>query len=209
MDHRIKGDADLKLVLASGENELIEFKSGVPRPDILARNLAAFSNTSGGTVLFGVREDGTVTGADAQGVQRALERAQVSLSSTPSTAVYEIPYQGKTVIAVDVAEATSGPVLSQGAALMRVGSNISPITPERVASFVPATTTSTPVVSEKIDQLAKIISEQSVRIEGLRTELVKASGWRRKLPEWILGGIIGGIIGIVITLIVSAIVGGE
>ena len=121
-----------------------------------------------------------------------VEKAQVNLSSTPSTAVYEIPYQGKTIVAVDVAKATSGPMLSQGAALMRVGSNISPITPERVVSFVPATTASTPGVSEKIDQLARTISEQSVRFEDLRTELVKASGWRRKVLEWILSGIIGG-----------------
>jgi hypothetical protein len=184
MDHRIKNDTELKLVLASGENEFIEFKRSVPRPETFARNIAAFSNASGGTVLFGIRDDGSVTGADPDRVQEALGRAQISLSSVPSTAVYEIPYQGKTVVAVEVERSTSGPVLSQGAALMRVGSNISPITPEGVASFLPAGDISASGLPQKIEQLAETISKQSRIIEDLRTEQVKANSWRRKLPDW-------------------------
>jgi hypothetical protein len=204
--HRIGTDADFKLVLASGENELVEFKSGVPRPEILARHLAAFSNTSGGTVLFGIREDGTVTGADAVRVQQALEKAQVNLSSTPSTAVYEIPYQGKTVIAVDVEPSASGPVLSQGAALMRVGSSIGPITRERVVSSLPITEASAAGLPEKVGQLAETISRQSSAIEDLRRELVEANSLHRKLPDWIVGGIIGALIGAMISALISAIV---
>lgn len=204
MDHRIKNDAELKLVLASGENEFIEFKSSVPRPEIFARNIAAFSNASGGTVLFGIRDDGSVTGADPHRVQEALGKAQISLSAVPSTAVYEIPYQGKTVVAVDVERATSGPMLSEGAALMRLGSNISPITPKGVASFVPAGDVSASGLSQKIEQLAETISEQSRIIDNLRTELVKANNWRRKLPDWIGAGIVGAVIAWIITAAVGA-----
>jgi len=198
MDHRIKDDAELKLVLASGENDSFEFKSSVPPPDILARNLSAFSNTTGGTVLFGIREDGTVSGADAQRVQHALEKAQVNLSSSPSTAVYEIPYQGKTVVAVDVAPSTSGPVLSRGAALMRVGSTIKPITPDRVVSTLPVKEASVRSLSEEIGQLAETISRQSTTIEDLRRELVKATSWRRRLLDWIGAGIVGAVIALII-----------
>ena len=204
MVHRIKNDADLKIVLASGENEFIEFKNTVPRPEIVARNLAAFSNASGGTVLFGIRDDGSVIGADAHRVQEALGKAQISLSPVPSTAVYEIPYQGKTVIVVDVEQSTSGPVLSQGVALMRIGSSISPITAEKVVSFLPTSEASALGLSEKISQLADTISRQSTIIEDLRKELVRANSWRRKLPDWIGAGIVGAVIAWIITAAVGA-----
>jgi predicted HTH transcriptional regulator len=203
MVHRINNDTDLYTVLAHGENEFIEFKTAIPRPEIVARNIAAFSNASGGTVLFGIREDGSVAGADLHRVQDALERAQISLSPSPITVTYEIPYQGKNVVAVDVEPSVSGPVLSQGAAVMRVGSSIRPITPDRVVSFLPTYELSASKISDGIKQLAETVSKQSEIIDALRAEMAAANKWRRKLPDWIWGGLVGAIIGLILATILG------
>lgn len=49
-------------LVAQGENSSIEFKSDDVRPGALAREMVAFSNTLGGTVLIGIEDDGTITG---------------------------------------------------------------------------------------------------------------------------------------------------
>ncbi len=59
MDAKIK---KIRALLAQGENVGVEFKQAAVRPEGLAREVTAFSNTNGGTVLIGVADDGTVTG---------------------------------------------------------------------------------------------------------------------------------------------------
>lgn len=52
----------IQALLDQGENVAVEFKRADVRPDGLAREVAAFSNTNGGTVLVGVDDNGIVTG---------------------------------------------------------------------------------------------------------------------------------------------------
>lgn len=129
MAHRIKDTNDLKEVLAKGENESLQFKVTVPPPEIIARHIAALSNTSGGTVLIGVNDDGSIVGSDIQSVRKALERAQANLTPEPATEVYDVPYQNKRIVAIDVQPSSTGPVLSGGNVVMRVGPRVAPITP--------------------------------------------------------------------------------
>ncbi len=49
-------------LIQQGENSSIEFKSDDIRPESLAREMVAFSNTLGGSVLLGVEDDGRITG---------------------------------------------------------------------------------------------------------------------------------------------------
>ncbi|MGK5091523.1 RNA-binding domain-containing protein [Deltaproteobacteria bacterium TL4] len=49
-------------LLAQGENSSIEFKAADVRPESLAKEMVALSNVWGGTILWGVRDDGTVEG---------------------------------------------------------------------------------------------------------------------------------------------------
>lgn len=66
--------ADIPAMLTAGESETVEFKEkvlhitepGKSRPHTLVRELAAFANTRGGTVLIGVRDDGSVVGIKAE-----------------------------------------------------------------------------------------------------------------------------------------------
>ena len=58
MDHL----AEVLAVIRQGENSSVEFKSANAHPDSLARELVAFANTQGGTLLIGVEDDGRISG---------------------------------------------------------------------------------------------------------------------------------------------------
>ena len=49
-------------VIANGESSGVEFKRDVLQNHDLAKELVAFSNLSGGAVLLGVDDDGTISG---------------------------------------------------------------------------------------------------------------------------------------------------
>ncbi len=52
----------IQQLIAQGENTQIEFKSAEVRPDAIAREISAFANTLGGTLLIGVEDDGSISG---------------------------------------------------------------------------------------------------------------------------------------------------
>jgi len=54
--------ADLRQLIANGENSSVEFKHDDLKPRALAKELVAFLNLEGGRVLLGVDDDGTVSG---------------------------------------------------------------------------------------------------------------------------------------------------
>lgn len=55
--------AELTARIAEGEGTRTEFKRGLPRPEKVARTLAAFANTRGGLFLVGVGDRGEILGA--------------------------------------------------------------------------------------------------------------------------------------------------
>ncbi|MEO0652618.1 MAG: ATP-binding protein, partial [Planctomycetota bacterium] len=54
---------DVRRLIAEGEGSRVEFKRGLPRPQKVARTLAAFANTRGGHFLVGVDDNGRLVGA--------------------------------------------------------------------------------------------------------------------------------------------------
>jgi predicted HTH transcriptional regulator len=54
--------ADLRHLIQTGEGTYLEFKKTIPSPEKIAREIAAFANTGGGTILVGVRDDLQITG---------------------------------------------------------------------------------------------------------------------------------------------------
>lgn len=74
----------LKRLAALGEGPRLEFKNRVPRPDRIAREIIAFANTDGGTILLGVDDDGSVVGLrDADEELFALDEALESRIEPP------------------------------------------------------------------------------------------------------------------------------
>lgn len=55
---------DLKNLIQTGESSFLEFKHSVASPEKIAREMAAFANTKGGTILIGVEDNGEMIGVE-------------------------------------------------------------------------------------------------------------------------------------------------
>ncbi len=53
-------------IVKNGEDSFTEFKSGLAHSDSIAKEMAAFANTKGGSLYLGVgvEDDGKITGVD-------------------------------------------------------------------------------------------------------------------------------------------------
>lgn len=111
MDYR-----DVDQLIEQGEGFEVEFKRKVSSPEKIARALAAFANTRGGHLLFGVDDDGSVVGVES-------EKSEVDLIVTAGTSFCDPPiqpeidivaYDGLDVIVAYVPESSVKPHLYTG-----------------------------------------------------------------------------------------------
>lgn len=71
----------IRQLIRSGEGERIEFKAKANHPDKIARSLVSFANSSGGVLLLGVHDDGSIKGIrfpeeDVTAISRILKTAR-------------------------------------------------------------------------------------------------------------------------------------
>jgi predicted HTH transcriptional regulator len=64
-DSRSYTEDDIRQFLLQGEGTMVEFKVGVPEPNLLARLIGSFANSSRGVILLGVDERGEIIGSEA------------------------------------------------------------------------------------------------------------------------------------------------
>jgi predicted HTH transcriptional regulator len=57
-----QGLSDIKKLIQEGENQHLDFKFEISDSRKIARTLVAFSNTDGGTLLIGVKDNGRISG---------------------------------------------------------------------------------------------------------------------------------------------------
>jgi len=55
---------DLKNLIETGESNFLEFKHSIASPEKIAKEIAAFANTKGGTILVGVEDNGEMLGVE-------------------------------------------------------------------------------------------------------------------------------------------------
>jgi predicted HTH transcriptional regulator len=103
-------DNYLKRLIAAGENQQLDFKFCVSDSRKIARTLSAFSNSDGGKLLIGVRDNGSIAGIKSDEEIYMVDTA-VHLFCRP-----EINYtikqhftQGKTILEVDVLKGNKRP----------------------------------------------------------------------------------------------------
>jgi len=75
---------DLKVLVSHGEGQHLEFKRKASSGEKIVRELIAFANTSGGTLLVGIGDDKTIPGLkypedESLILQQALEKVQPAL----------------------------------------------------------------------------------------------------------------------------------
>jgi len=103
---------DLKRLVKTGEGTYLEFKRTISSPEKIARELAAFANTRGGTMLIGVDDDKTLLGVESFYEQEFLLDKAINYCCIPAlkTTVETVTYKDRDIIIVTVDEAEVKPV---------------------------------------------------------------------------------------------------
>lgn len=128
-------------LISQGESSLLEFKEEQVRPESLAREMVAFSNTFGGTILIGVADNGTITGiSDVSTIeQRAINVARHSVIPALNPTVEFLTLQGKSICLITVDKGTAKPYQTlDGKFLIRVGSTNRQATKEELSRLFQA-----------------------------------------------------------------------
>ena len=105
-------DKDYILSLISeGEHEHQDFKYQISDARKIARSISAFANHSGGHLLIGVKDNGTIAGVKSDEEMYMIEQA-AQLYCQPEQKVLFTLYHvgGKAILKADIAEATEKPV---------------------------------------------------------------------------------------------------
>ncbi|HTR81650.1 MAG TPA: ATP-binding protein [Bacteroidota bacterium] len=102
---------DIKELIESGEGFQVEFKRKISSAEKIARALIAFANTKGGTILFGVDDDGSIVGVESEKTEMDLIELAGNHFCDPPIAPYIdiIPFNSKDVIAASVEESEDKP----------------------------------------------------------------------------------------------------
>lgn len=106
---------DVKNLAQTGEGEFLEFKRTIPSAAKIAREIAAFANTRGGTLLIGVDDDKTLIGVDGyQEEEFLLKKAATELCSPEVKIDVELVHFGKKdLLVIHVPEVLEKPVFVQ------------------------------------------------------------------------------------------------
>lgn len=102
---------DVKRLIEEGEGFELEFKRKVSSPLKIAKTLSSFANTRGGTVLFGVDDDGSIVGVESEKSELDLIRESAEILCEPPIpyAIRIVPFNRKDVIVVEVEESDDKP----------------------------------------------------------------------------------------------------
>lgn len=98
-------------LIAQGEGSRLEFKRTISAAHRIARTLAAFANTAGGTLLIGVADDGRMMGVPSElREMRRIEEATDQLVDPPLAVSYEVlKPDGRSILIITVAESADKP----------------------------------------------------------------------------------------------------
>jgi hypothetical protein len=108
------GQKYLRSLIAEGEHQQLDFKFEISDARKIARTLSAFSNTDGGRLLIGVKDNGRISGIRSEEEYYMAESA-ATLYCKPEVAFEPKNYQinGKTVLEIYIPPAEHRPVYAR------------------------------------------------------------------------------------------------
>ena len=121
---------DIDILLREGEGSMLEYKESVSSS--LAREMVAMANSSGGRILIGVRDDGTVVGVHDTNEARARIQ-DMAHNCDPPVRVMVKPVHG--VLIVTVREAESKPVHCREGFFWRQGAVTQKLSRDEIRDF--------------------------------------------------------------------------
>jgi hypothetical protein len=148
-DVEVDASTRVELLISSGEQATIEFKRALPGsdPSKVMKTVAAFANANGGTILFGVEDDGEIVGIGEHYTRRSLDRLTSLISDwvrpLPDFECEMVEIDGRGVIAINVGRGRNAPYgvgTSERhiAYYVRRAGNTFPASPAHVRAFVQA-----------------------------------------------------------------------
>jgi len=124
---------DLEAIFRGGESSFVEFKEEGVHPDSLAKEMAAFANTEGGTVFLGVADDGTPKGVSRPDIEEwvfHIARNNVKPALLPR--FDRVEARGVTIARIAIRKDLAGPFSVAGKYYIRVGSTSRECTKEEL-----------------------------------------------------------------------------
>lgn len=159
------------------ESGLVEFKKGVSREEV-QNTAVAFSNSNGGVILIGVRDDGTIAGRalDAGTVDDISQSLQMA-RDVGRYSITELDVEGKPICVVSIARRREGFAQTSGGVVRtRHGTRDDPLFGLELVRFA---TERTPIRYETTSAGVAAADADP----DLRREIGRALGWRRSTPK--------------------------
>lgn len=101
-------------LISEGEGPRLDFKKTISSARKIARTLVAFANTRGGSLLIGVRDNGTVAGISLEEEMYMVDSAAKVFCNPPVRYEYKLhDYKGLAVLQVQVPESLDKPHLAK------------------------------------------------------------------------------------------------
>ncbi len=148
---------NIENIVQHGESETIEFKSSFG--DDAIETTGAFANTSGGMVLIGVEDDGTIKGTTIGKKTMKDWANQISQVSEPTLipSINSVDIDGKTVVVISVKVFPLKPVAIRGRCYRRVDSSNKKMPPAEISEMhlqsIGTTWDTYPHPDEKLDNI--------------------------------------------------------
>lgn len=103
-------------IIAIGENQYQDFKFEINDSRKIARSVSAFSNTKGGRLYIGIKDNGVIAGVRSEEEFYMIEAA-ANLYCKPvvSFEVSQWNHEGKVVLEISIPQSKNKPVLAQNA----------------------------------------------------------------------------------------------
>ncbi len=129
-------EADFTASFAA-ESDYVERKTGAGQR-ALAKTITAFSNTDGGVILIGVRDDGAILGRGlTEGVESAVHEAALTVHDPGRYRIREVDVGGTPVTVVSVGKREQGfAQTADGQILVRRGARSVPLLGAELLSFI-------------------------------------------------------------------------
>lgn len=97
-------------LIRQGEGQMLDFKYCISDPRKIARSLSAFSNSDGGTLLIGIRDNGSVAGINSDEEYYMIDTAaRLFCSPEVNIKINQHNINGKSVLEVIVPKAEKRP----------------------------------------------------------------------------------------------------
>jgi len=101
-------------MIEGGESQVLDFKYCISDSRKIARSFAAFANTNGGSLLIGVRDNGSIAGVRSEEEFYMIDAAASLFCKPPiKYSVIQHIFEGKTVLEVKIEKSESRPVYSK------------------------------------------------------------------------------------------------